>query len=103
MLDSIVTATRAYAAHMGGVDFAFDLPRLLQFQAIKIVKGLAGITSLRRAWGRHPAVRNTLIASIMSRDDFVAINRWLHLPASSKNDDHGRPNFFYKVNKFASM
>jgi hypothetical protein len=102
MLDTVCDATKTYAAATGGIEADISVDRLLHFHAIKIIKGVVGINSIRRAWSQHPAHRNLLISSIMSRNDFLYIHRWLHLPESSKLDESGNIDFFHKIAPFAS-
>ena len=98
MFESIVNQTRLFAQQKG-VDFPFCVEELQAFIAINLAMGLLRLPQIRDYWSRSEVLATPWFRSIMSRDHFLRILRYLHLNDSSKQKKYGEDGFdpLYKV------
>lgn len=98
ILENIVQQTKLFACQRGA-NFQFCIEELLAFIAINIAMGLLRLPELRDYWCRNEIIATPWFASIMSRDRFLLILRYLHLNDSSQQKKPGEVGHdpLYKV------
>ena len=100
VLESIVKQTLLYAASKGGGDFTeFYLEELQAFIGINIAMGLLKLPQVKDYWCTNDIISTPWFASIMPRDRFFKIMRYLHLADSSLQKKIGQPGYdaLYKI------
>ena len=88
ILDSIVTQTKLFAEQKK-VDFPFCSEELLAFFGLNIAMGLLRLPQIRDYWSRNKVLCTPFFSSVMSRDRFLNILKFLHLNDSSLQKKHG--------------
>ena len=92
ILDSIVTQTKLFA-QQNKVDFPFCVEELLAFFGLNIVMGLLHLPQIHDYWSRSKVLSTPLFSSVMSRDRFLSILKFIHLNDSSLQKKHGEEGY----------
>ena len=92
ILDSIVTQTKLFAEQKK-VDFPFCSEELLAFFGLNIGMGLLRLPQIRDYWSRSKVLSTPFFSSVMSRDRFLSILKFLHLNDSSLQKKHGEEGY----------
>jgi Transposase IS4 len=96
MITSIVDETVRYAHSQGYENFVLTVPDFMLYLAILIGFGIHKLPSVRYIWSRNRYLRIDGLSKLMTRDKFLEIHRFLHLPPDIETSE----NLFYKVTKF---
>ena len=83
MMESIVNQTKIFAKSKK-VDFEFTVEEFQAFIAIHIAMGLLRLPQIKDYWSTSEVLATPWFASIMGRDRFLKILRYLHLVDSSQ-------------------
>ena len=92
ILDSIVTQTKLFAEQKK-VEFSFCSEELLAFFGLNIGMGLLRLPQIRDYWSRSKVLSTPFFPSVMSRDRFLSILRFLHLNDSSLQKKQGEEGY----------
>ena len=98
ILQSIVQQTKLFASQKG-IDLEFCVEELQAFIGLNIAMGLLHLPQVRDYWSTNEILATPWFPSIMSRDRFFKILRYLHLVDSSKQKKRGEEGYdiLYKV------
>lgn len=98
ILQSIVQQTKLFASQKG-IDLEFCVEELQAFIGLNIAMGLLHLPQVRDYWSTNEILATPWFPSIMSRDRFFKILRYLHLFDSSKQKKRGEEGYdiLYKV------
>lgn len=99
LLESIVKQTLLYAASKGSDFPEFCLEELQAFIGINIAMGLLKLPQVKDHWCTSEVLSTPWFGSIMARDRFFKIMRYLHLTDSSLQKKVGEPGYdpLYKI------
>jgi hypothetical protein len=95
-----VDATIAYAKKHAARSFTLTVSELLVYLAICMLYGRTGRKVVKEMWSQNAMINFKYVSRLMSRDRFLDINRYLHLPAGD-SETYGKPNRFKKISWFA--
>ena len=98
ILQSIVQQTKLFASQKG-IDLEFCVEELQAFIGLNIAMGLLHLPQVRDYWSTNEILATPWFPSIMSRDRFFKILRYLHLVDSSKQKKREEEGYdiLYKV------
>lgn len=104
VIDNILQQTKRYAIQQGAVEFELCREELLAFLAMNIAMGMVRLPSIRDYWCKCDIMQTPWFPTIMSRDRFFEIMRYLHLVDSSKQKPKGDQAYdpLYKVRPLIS-
>ena len=92
ILEAIVQQTKLFAAQKG-VDLEVYVEELQAFIGLNIAMGLLHLPQVRDYWSTNEILATPWFPSIMSRDRFFKILRYLHLVDSSKQKKRGEEGY----------
>ena len=92
LVEHIVENTNLYASQKG-VPIVFTKDDILGFIGLNIAMGIHSLPATRDYWAREPLLRSPWFSSVMPRDKFMAISRFLHFTDNSKALSRGDPNY----------
>ena len=98
ILESIVQQTKLFAIQKG-IDLSFCIEELMAFLGINIAMGLLRLPQIRDYWSKSKILSTPFFSSVMSRDRFQTILRYLHLNDSSLQKKAGEEGYdrLYKI------
>ena len=98
IVEAIVQQSKRFASQKG-VNLQLCAEELLAFIAINIAMGMLRLPQMRDYWTRSEVLSTPWFPSIMPRDRFITILRFLHLADSSKQKRKGEDGYdpLYKV------
>ena len=98
ILDSIVQQTVLLATQKGKT-LDFCVPELMAFIAISVAMGMLRLPRVVDYWSTHNILATPWFPSVMSRDRFLMILRYIHLADSSQQKKKGEDGYdpLYKV------
>ena len=94
MIELIVDNTNLYAAQQG-FPVTFTRDNILGFLGMNIAMGIVGFPEVKDYWAREPMLQHPWFPTVMPRDKFLAISRFLHFAdntqaPSGDDSDHDR-------------
>ena len=92
ILQSIVQQTKLFASQKG-IDLEFCFEELQAFIGLNIATRLLHLPQVRDYWSTNEILATLWFPSIMSRDRFFKILRYLHLVDSSKRKKRGEEGY----------
>lgn len=91
LIQLIIDNTILYA-DQNGVPISFSFDDIRAYIGLNIAMGIVGLPEISDYWSREPILRSPWFASVMPRNKFYAISRFLHFvdkqAAPSRNDDN---------------
>ena len=98
ILESVVKQTQLFAEQKG-VEFPFYVEELMAFLGINIGMGLLRLPQIQDYWSKSKVLSTPFFPSIMSRDRFQTILRYLHVNDSSLQKKSGEEGYdcLYKI------
>lgn len=92
ILESIVQQTILFASQKN-VTFVFCIEELQAFIGVNIAMGMLRLPQIRDYWATNNILATPWFPSIMSRDRFLSILRFLHLADSTKQKKQGEQGY----------
>ena len=92
LVELIVDNTNLYASQKG-VPIVFTKEDILGFIGLNIAMGIHSLPATRDYWAKEPLLRSPWFSSVMPRDKFMAISRFLHFTDNSQALSRDDPNF----------
>ena len=77
LVELIVDNTNLYAAQQG-FPIVFTREDILGFLGLNVAMGIVGLPEVKDYWAREPILRHPWFSTVMPRDKFLAISRFLH-------------------------
>ena len=96
----VVSETNKYALHKGAHQFSVTAHEIKAFLTILMLSSYVDVYSKEQYWSRDLDTRNELVASLMSRNRFRDILRYLHVADNNAIDEEDR---FFKVRRYLEM
>jgi len=98
-MESIVQQTILFAQQKGNENFPFCVEDLQAFLGLNIAMGLLRLPRISDYWSKCQILSTPFFPSIMSRDRFMDILRYLHLKDSRQQKKYGEEGYdpLYKV------
>lgn len=99
MFDLIVEQTRLFAIQQNDESFSISKEELFAFIGINVAMGMVRLPRVHDYWSTSPVFSMPWFSSIMSRDRFFRISKYLHLADASKQKKRGEDGYdaLYKV------
>ena len=92
LLDFIVENTNLYA-HQQGVPVLLSRDEILSYFGMNIAMGIVSLPEISDYWSREPMLRVPWFPSVISRNKFLLISRYLHFADNSKAPSRDNPNY----------
>ena len=95
----IAEETNLYAQQQGATQFHVDASEIAAFTGVNIAMGVINLPSIHDYWSINPILRHPWFSTIMSRNRFYDINRYLHFNDNSLQVSRDHPAFdkLYKI------
>lgn len=77
LVELIVDNTKLYAAQQG-FPITFTKNDILGFLGMNIAMGIVGLPEVKDYWAREPILQHPWFPTVMPRDKFLAISRFIH-------------------------
>ena len=100
LIDHICKETNAYAAQKGNYTFKIEPNELKSFLAVLLLSGYIPYPRLSMCWEMSSDSRNTIVASLFTRNRFLHVLQYLHL---ADNNNFNPSDKFSKVNPLFKM
>ena len=100
LIDHIFKETNAYGAQKGNHTFKIEPNELKSFLAVLLLSGYIPYPRCSMYWEMSSASRNTIVASLFTRNRFLDVLQYLHLAG---NNNFNPSDKFSKVNPLFKM
>ena len=100
LIDYICKDTDTYAAQMGNHTFKTDSNEMKSFLAVLLLSGYIPYARHSMYWEMCLDIRNTIVASLFTRNRFLNVLQYLHL---ADNNNLNASDKFSKVNPLLRM
>ena len=100
LIDHICKETNAYAAQKGNHTFKIEPNELKSFLAVLLLSGYIAYPRRSMYWEMSSDSRNTIVASLFTRNRFLDVLQYLHL---ADNNNLNPSDKFSKANPLLKM